>query len=74
MKKQITLFLAYTFLITWTSWFVIIFCNNYFGTLNYGTPLFWIPYSIGSLGPAISAYLIYQRFRETFAEKTFLSN
>jgi len=72
MKKQITLFLVYTFSITWTSWFVIIICNKYFSTLGYGTPLFWIPYSIGSIGPAISAYLIYRRFKESFAEKTFL--
>jgi len=71
MKKQIALYLVYTFSITWTSWFVIIFCNIYFNTLGYGTPLFWIPYTIGSLGPAISAYLIYRRFKISFTEKTF---
>lgn len=69
---KITLFLLYTFSITWIACFVIIFCNKYFNTLGYGELLFWIPYTIGSLGPAISAYIIYRGFKESFAEKTFL--
>lgn len=75
LKKQqlklINLFLPYTFTITWISWFAIIFANNYFNTLGYGTPLFWIPYTIGSLGPAISAFLIYRKCKEEFVEETF---
>ena len=75
-KKQslhkIILFVCYTFFITWSFWFLIIFCNKYFNTLWYGESLFWIPYTIGSLGPAISAYLIYQKFKESYSEKSFL--
>lgn len=70
--KPINLFLIYTFSITWASWLIIIFANKYFNTLEYGTPLFWIPYTIGSLGPAISAYIVYRNFKEDFAGKTFL--
>ena len=44
----------------------------YSDTLRYGEPLFWIPYTIGSLGPGISAYLIYRQFKEDFAEKQFV--
>ena len=69
--KPIKLFLIYTFSITWSSWILIIFANNYFNTLENGTPLFWIPYTIGSLGPAISAYIIYQKYKEDFAGETF---
>ena len=69
---QIGLFLLYTFLITWSSWFIIIIANNYFNTLLYGTALFWIPYTIGSLGPAISAYIIYRQFTENFKASTFI--
>jgi uncharacterized protein len=69
--KQIELFLFYTFSITWSSWLIIIIGNTYFNTLLYGTPLFWILYTIGSLGPAMSAYLIYRQFKSDFAEKSF---
>lgn len=72
MKKQIILFLLYTFSVTWSCWFLIVLCNKYFNSLNYGEPIFWIPYTIGSLGPAISAYLIYRKFKASFADKTFL--
>jgi uncharacterized protein len=65
------LYLCYTFLITWLSWSIIIIANKYFNTLLCGTPLYWIPYTIGSLGPAISAYIIYRQFKEDFAEPTF---
>jgi uncharacterized protein len=70
---QIKYFLMYTFAITWSCWLLIIFCNNYFKTLNYGEPLFWLPYTIGSLGPAVSAYLVFKKFRQFFAQKTFLN-
>lgn len=69
--KQIELFLFYTFSITWSSWLIIIIGNTYFNTLLYGTPLFLIPYTIGSLGAAISAYLIYRKYKDDFAEKCF---
>ena len=62
----------YTFLITWSSWFIIIIANNYFNRLSYGTPLFWISYTIGSLEPAFSAYIIYRQFKETFIAPTFI--
>jgi uncharacterized protein len=75
-KKQpssiINRYLLYTFSITWLSWLLIIIGNTYFNTLLYGTPLFWIPYTIGSLGPAISAYLIYRQFTNDFEAKTFV--
>ena len=75
-KKQsyhiIACYLLFAFSVTWTSWLIIIIGNTYFDTLGYGTPLFWIPYTIGSIGPAISAYVIYRRFKDNFAEKTFL--
>lgn len=70
--NQIKLFLIYTFSISWSSWLVIILCNKYFNTLWYGTPLFWFPYTVGSLGPAISAYLIYRKFKDSFVEKSFV--
>jgi len=66
------LFLCYTFSITWSAWFLIVLCNKYFNTLLYGASLFWVPYTIGSLGPAISAYIIYQKFKEDYSEKSFL--
>ena len=69
--KPIKFFLIYAFSITWSCWLLIIFANNFFNTLGYGTPLFWIPYTFGSLGPAISAYIIYRKFKEDFVEKTF---
>jgi membrane protease YdiL (CAAX protease family) len=69
---QIGLFLLYTFLITWLSWFIIIIANNYFNTLLYGTALFWIPYTIGSLSPAVSAYIIYRQFKENFKPPSFI--
>jgi len=69
--KQVKLFLLYTFSITWFCWLTIILANKYFESLYYGEPLFWIPYTIGSLGPAIAAYLIYRQFKENFAEKSF---
>ncbi len=70
--KQIELFLFYTFSITWSSWLIIIISNIYFNTLLYGTPLFWIPYTIGSLGAAFSAYLIYLKFKDDFFGKSFI--
>lgn len=54
------------------SWLIIIIGNTYFNTLWYGTPLCWILYTIGSLGPAISAYIIYRQFKEDFIEKSFI--
>lgn len=75
-KKQsrsiISRYLLYTFSITWLSWLTIIIGNTYFDVLLYGTPLFWIPYTIGSLGAAISAYLIYRQFKGDFGGKSFV--
>lgn len=73
-EAQLTIiyFLLYTFSISWICWLTIILCNNYFNALWYGQPLFWIFYTIGSLGPAISAYIIYRRFKSNFAQKTFI--
>jgi membrane protease YdiL (CAAX protease family) len=70
--KQIGLFLLYTFSITWFCWLTIIIGNRYFNALWYGEPLFWIPYLIGGLGPAISSYIIYRQFQEDFREKSFV--
>ncbi|MFW9260866.1 hypothetical protein [Nostoc sp. CALU 546] len=70
--KQIGLFLLYTFAITWLCWLIIIIGNRYFNALWYGEPLFWIPYLIGVLGPAISSYIIYRQFKEDFGEKSFV--
>lgn len=71
LRSIISRYLLYTFSITWLSWLIIITGNTYFNVLLYGTPLFWFPYTIGSLGPAISAYLIYRQFRDNFVEKSF---
>jgi len=68
---KIILFVCYTFTITWFSWLLIIVGNKYFNVLWYGELFFWIPYTIGSLGPAISAYLIYHKFKENYSEKSF---
>lgn len=70
--KQIGFFLLYTFAITWMCWLIIIIGNKYFNALWYDGPLFWIPYLIGSLGPAISFYLIYQQFHEDFGKESFI--
>jgi hypothetical protein len=50
----------------------IIIGNKYFNALWYGEPLFWIPYSIGSLGPVISSYIIYRQFKGDFSEESFV--
>ena len=70
--KQIGFFLLYTFAITWLCWIIIIIGNRYFNALWYGEPLFLILYSIGSLGPAISSYIIYRQFAEDFGEESFV--
>jgi uncharacterized protein len=70
--EQIRLFLLYTFFITWLCWLIIIIGNRYFNALWYGEPLFWIPMLIGSLGPAISSYIIYRQFNEDFGEESFV--
>ncbi len=74
-KKQscniISRYLLYTFSITWSSWLIIILGNTYFKVFLYETPLFWIPYTIGSLGPAISTILVYRQFKAGFVEKSF---
>ncbi len=70
--KQVGLFLLYTFSVTWLSWLIIIIGNRYFDALWNGEPLFWIPYVIGSLGPALSSYIIYRQFKGDFAEKSFV--
>lgn len=69
---KIKLFICYTFLITWLCWFLIILCNKYFDIFGYGTPLFWIPYTIGGLGPAIGGYIIYLQFPENTGKSSFL--
>jgi membrane protease YdiL (CAAX protease family) len=65
-------YLIYTFSISWFCWLSIIIANNYFKTLYYGEPVFWILYSIGSLGPAISAFIIYRKFKIEFQSKSFI--
>ena len=71
--KLIGFYMLYTFSITWLCWFTIVIGNTYLNTLGYGTPLFWMLYTIGSLGPAISSYLVYRQFKEAFIEKSFAS-
>jgi uncharacterized protein len=71
-RSIISRYLLYTFSITWLSWLIIIIGNTYFNVLLYGTPLFWILYTIGSLGPALSAYLIYRQFEDDFGGKSFM--
>jgi len=68
----IGLFLLYTFSITWFCWSIIIIGNRYFNTLWYAEPLFWIPYTIGGLGPAISSYLIHRQFNKDFSKASFV--
>jgi membrane protease YdiL (CAAX protease family) len=65
-------YLAYTFSISWLSWISIIAANKYLNVLHYGEPLFWIPYTIGSLGPAISAYVVYRKFIIDSEKKSFI--
>lgn len=71
MSKINRFFLFYTFAITWFCWFIIILANRYFNALNYGEPWFWVIYTIGGLGPAVSSFLIYRQFQGDFKEKTF---
>jgi hypothetical protein len=71
-QYTIIYFLLCAFSISWICWLSIVFCNKYFNALWYGEPLFWILYTIGSLGPAISAYITYSRFKEKFAQETFI--
>jgi len=70
--KKIGLYLLYTFSITWFCWGSIIIGNRYLDMLWYGESLFWVLYTIGSLGPSISAYIIYRQFKEDFHEKYFV--
>jgi uncharacterized protein len=69
--KKISLYLLYTFALTWSCWFIIIVCNKYFNTLWYGSLLCWIPYTIGGLAPAISGYIIYRQFSENNSQSSF---
>ena len=71
-RRIIACYLLYTFCLTWLCWAIIIIANKYFNTLLYGQPLFWIPYTIGSLGPAISAYIVFRKFKKNFTEQTFI--
>jgi uncharacterized protein len=68
----ILFYLTYTFSISWFCWISIIIANTFFNTLNYGEPIFWILYTIGSLGSAISAFLIYRKFKVVFQHKSFI--
>lgn len=70
LKKTI-LFLIYTFSVSWLFWLVIIIANRFFDTLWYGELLTWIPMLIASLGPAISAYMIYRQYNKGFSLKSF---
>ena len=70
--KQIGFYLLYAFSITWLCWAIIIIGNRYFNALLHGGSLFWILYTIGGLGPAISSYIIYRQFNENFHEKSFV--
>lgn len=68
----ILLFLVYTFSITWFFWSIIIIGNRYWDTLWYGDMLTWIPYTLGGLGPAIAAYIIYRQFCSDFGWVSFV--
>ncbi len=72
-NKLIAFFLLYTFVIAWSVWGIIIIGNQYFNSLWYGTLSFWIFYSFGSVAPAISSFIIYQQFRDSFNNKNFLN-
>ncbi|XMB85287.1 type II CAAX endopeptidase family protein [Mycoplasmatota bacterium WC44] len=71
--KHVVLFLLYTFSITWISWGIILIGNLYFDSLWYGEPLFWIPFLVGGLGPAIGFYINYRQFPEDLANHSFVS-
>jgi len=57
-NKGMLAFLTITFLISWGSWGIIIVFNNHFDSLWYGTPLFYIPYLIGAISPALSVIIL----------------
>lgn len=69
--NEIKLFLIYTFSISWLFWLIIIIANRIFDALWYGELLTWIPMLIGSLGPAIGAYMIYRQSNKSFSLKSF---
>jgi uncharacterized protein len=71
--RKIRLYLLYTFALTWSCWLFIILCNKYFNTLWYGSPICWIPYTIGDLAPAISGYIIYRQFSKNRDKSSFLT-
>lgn len=71
MGKISRFFLLYTFSITWLCWFLSILSNRYCIAIWYGESIFWVIYTIGGLGPAISSYLIYRQFQGDFKEKSF---
>lgn len=49
-------FFATTFLITWICWWLLAMLTKS-GTLEFGQPLFMIPYLLGGLSPTIAAYI-----------------
>lgn len=65
-------YLTYTFSISWFCWISIIIANKYCNIFNYGEPFYWVLYTLGSLGPAISAFLIYRQYNNEFKNKTFI--
>lgn len=70
--NEIKLFLIYTFSISWIFWLIIIIANQIFDALWYGEILTWVPMIIGSLGPAIGAYMIYRQSDKSISLKAFI--
>jgi len=50
------IFFTTTFLITWICWWLLAFFTRA-GALQFGQPLFMIPYLLGGFGPTIAAYI-----------------
>ena len=50
------MFLGTTFLITWICWWLLAFFTRS-AALQFGEPLFMIPYLLGGISPAIAAYI-----------------
>ena len=70
--REVSLFMIYTFSISWLCWIIIIIGNEFFDVLWYGELLTWIPMLIAALGPMFGAYIIYRRSIKKVPFRSFI--
>lgn len=61
LSRQSTLFLLFTFIISWGCWWSLSVLTTY-NILNTGALLYWVLYAIGGNGPCIAAFIVKKAF------------